>query len=124
MVDLQREFARDGDLVTEGRDQGTLVFPDAECKIYLTASARERARRRVADLQARGESALLEEVLAQQQQRDRQDAEREVGRLVRAADAAEFATDGLSLVEVVDRLESIVRQRRRDLQGESSEPVS
>lgn len=111
LIQRQRAFARDGDLVTEGRDQGTLVFPEADCKVFLTASPEERARRRVADLQARGESASFEQILAQQQRRDEDDAARQWGRLTKAADAIEVNTDGLLLDQVVDRLAQIVRQR-------------
>ena len=76
LTDWQREFARDQDVVTEGRDQGTLVFPDAFRKYYLTASEAERARRRVADYQARGERVSFEAVLRDQRQRDDRDAAR------------------------------------------------
>jgi CMP/dCMP kinase len=115
LVSLQREFGRGRDLVTEGRDQGTLVFPDAACKFFLNASADERARRRVTDLQARGHEVPLADILRQQQQRDDEDRQRPVGRLMRAADAVEIVTDGLSQDQVVSRLEQIVRQRAEQL---------
>jgi cytidylate kinase len=104
LVLLQRAAAAGADIVTEGRDQGTAVFPDAACKIFLTAGAAERARRRLADLRLQGESATLAEVLAAQQRRDREDAARPVGPLLRAADAVELASDGLSVDEVVERI--------------------
>jgi len=110
LVDLQREIATGRDTVTEGRDQGTVAFPHAECKIFLTASPEVRARRRYEELNARGEPATFEEVLAQQQDRDRRDAARPVGALVQAADAVEVVTDGLTPEAVVERLEFIVRQ--------------
>ena len=66
LVDLQRAIAGADNLVTEGRDQGTVVFPAAECKFFLTASEDERARRRLHDLEARGEQSTLEEILAAQ----------------------------------------------------------
>ncbi len=81
MVALQRGFAEGQDIVTEGRDQGTIAFPNAECKIFLTASAEERARRRVQELRARGQQITVDEVLAQQNERDHRDSTREVGRL-------------------------------------------
>ncbi len=109
LVELQREIAGGGNFVTEGRDQGTVVFPDAQCKIFLTASPEERARRRLADLHAQGEQATLEEVLAAQRRRDSEDASREVGPLVPAADAIQVSTDGLSLEQVVDKLELLAR---------------
>jgi cytidylate kinase/pantoate ligase/cytidylate kinase len=111
LVELQRRFATGENIVTEGRDQGTVVFPDAECKIFLTASPEERARRRLRDLESQGEPATLEQVLAAQQRRDREDASREVGPLVAAADAIRVCTDGMSLEQVVDRLEELARAR-------------
>ncbi len=111
LVRLQRQAAQGCDVVTEGRDQGTVVFPEAECKIFLTASPAERARRRLADLCARGEAISFAEVLAKQEERDRRDITRAVGPLVKAADATEVDTDGLTQQQVVDRLEAIARQR-------------
>ncbi|HEV3025516.1 MAG TPA: (d)CMP kinase [Pirellulales bacterium] len=111
LSELQRRAAGDDDIVTEGRDQGTVVFPLAECKIFLTASPRERALRRLADLTARGERTTFEEVLAQQNLRDERDASRSVGPLKPAADAVLVSTDGLQPAEVVDRLEALVRSR-------------
>lgn len=115
MVDLQRRLASTSDTVTEGRDQGTVAFPHAECKIYLTASPEERARRRVQDLAERGVEASLEEVLAQQMERDHRDSTRPVGRLMQTPDMVELVTDGMTPAEVVDRLEAIVRQRMAEL---------
>jgi cytidylate kinase len=109
LVEQQRGIAGDDDLVTEGRDQGTVVFPQAECKIYLTASPHERALRRHRELAARGEDVPFEQLLAQQNQRDQSDASRPVGPLARPADAVEVCTDGLSQEQVIDRLEAIVR---------------
>jgi cytidylate kinase len=114
LVDLQRQFARGRDTVTEGRDQGTVAFPHAQCKIFLTATPEERARRRLAELTARGEHLTLDDVLMMQNARDLRDATREVGRLERAADAVEFFTDGLTTDDVVDKLEQIVRHKMRD----------
>jgi cytidylate kinase len=109
LVDLQRQIAGAQDTVTEGRDQGTVAFPNAECKIFLTASPEERARRRHAELTARGEKVSLGEVLTQQTERDRRDAVRPVGALIKADDAIEVLTDGLTSDEVVSRLEEVVR---------------
>ena len=111
LVLLQRAIAEGKNVVTEGRDQGTVVFPAAECKIFLTASAEERARRRLLDLQQQGETATLEQILAEQRRRDDEDAAREVGPLRRADDAVEVLTDGLTQEQVVDRLEQLVRAR-------------
>jgi cytidylate kinase len=109
LVEQQRALAGDDDMVTEGRDQGTVVFPQAACKIYLTASPRERALRRQRELLARGEVVPFDELLEQQNARDESDASRSVGPLARPPGAIELATDGLSQDEVVDRLEAIVR---------------
>lgn len=111
LVHLQRRVVRDGDFVTEGRDQGTVVFPDAECKIFLTASPEQRARRRMEDIRARGESVTLAEVLRQQNERDQRDRRRPVGGLRRADDAIEVRTDDMTIEQVVDRLEQIVRTK-------------
>lgn len=111
LVTLQRAAAGGDNFVTEGRDQGTVVFPAAECKIYLTASPEERARRRAHEMAARGESATVDEVLRRQNQRDQLDAGRAVGPMVAALDAIEVPTDGLSPEEVLDRLEELVREK-------------
>lgn len=111
LVELQRQLAAGLQVVTEGRDQGTVVFPHAECKVFLTASPSERARRRLIDLTEHGETVTFEEVLSDQNERDRRDANRAVGPLKPAPDAIEFNTDGLSPEEVIDRLEALVRAR-------------
>lgn len=112
LVALQQQAAETIDVVTEGRDQGTVAFPNAECKIFLTASEDVRADRRYRDLVARGEQVTFEEVLAKQQDRDERDRTRPVGALVKAEDAMEVNTDQLTPGEVVDRLEEIVRSRQ------------
>jgi cytidylate kinase len=112
LVAWQREAAAGQNFVTEGRDQGTVVFPDAECKIFLTADERERAERRYRDLVARGEQVTFDEVLNAQHQRDERDCTRAVGALVKADDAIEVSTSGLAPAEVVARLEAIVRSKQ------------
>jgi cytidylate kinase len=112
LVVWQRAAAEGDNVVTEGRDQGTVVFPQAECKIFLVADENERARRRYDDLIARGESVGFEEVLVNQRLRDERDASRPVGALRKADDAIEVRTDGLSPQEVVEKLEAIVRARQ------------
>jgi CMP/dCMP kinase len=109
LVELQRRLAAGDNVVTEGRDQGTIVFPHAECKFFLTADPMERARRRQLDLLARGENESLDEVLRQQNQRDQGDESRSVGPLTPATDAIHFSTDGLNQEEVIQRLETLVR---------------
>lgn len=105
----RRIGAKSENLVTEGRDQGTTVFPHADCKIFLTATPEERARRRYEELRAKGESVTLQEVLESQNQRDAGDAKRSVGPLAKADDAVEVYTDGMSQEEVLNHLEWIVR---------------
>ncbi len=112
MVTLQRRLAAERDVVTEGRDQGTVVFPQASCKIFLTASPAERAGRRMRELKERGEDVSLAHVLASLQQRDERDSCRRVGPLKSAEDAVEVVTDGMTVDEVVGHLQSIVTRRR------------
>jgi CMP/dCMP kinase len=109
LVEWQRAAADDDNVVTEGRDQGTVVFPRAECKIFLTADEDERARRRYRDLVARGENVSFGEVLSAQQTRDERDRNRPVGALVKAGDAIEVSTNERTPQEVVAELEQIVR---------------
>jgi cytidylate kinase len=114
LVQMQRRLADGQNVVTEGRDQGTVAFPNAECKVFLTASREERARRRHAELQQRGDTTDVESVLQQQDCRDSRDTSREVGGLVAAEDAQVVITDGMSLEDVVDHLEGMVeRQQQR-----------
>lgn len=112
MKRLQRRLAEGIDVVTEGRDQGSVVFPGAELKVFLTASAEERARRRQREEASRGVAASLEEVLAAQNRRDEGDRIRPVGAMHAAADAVLVETDGLSPEQVVDRLVHLVEERR------------
>src|SRR4051812_47204972 len=101
LVELQRQIAAGRDIVTEGRDQGTVAFPRADCKIFLTASREERAGRRFEKLSNRGEIVTFDDVLVQRGERDRRDEARPVGRLLKAEDAIEVLTDGLTLEQVV-----------------------
>jgi cytidylate kinase len=112
LVPLQRAFAAERNVISEGRDQGTVVFPDARCKFFLVADPSERARRRQQELAARGENMAWEEILGAQEERDRRDASRDVGPMVPAADAIQIDSTGLSLDQVVDRMEAEVRRRQ------------
>ncbi|MFM8734963.1 MAG: (d)CMP kinase [Pirellulales bacterium] len=113
MKRLQREIAAGIDVVTEGRDQGSVVFPQAELKVFLTASAEERARRRHCEEEARGVPTTIEAVLTAQNRRDEGDRVRPVGAMQPAVDAVLVETDGLSREEVVERLVHLVEERRR-----------
>src|SRR5215468_12039298 len=110
---LQRELASTGGVVLEGRDTGTVVCPDAEVKFYLVASVEERARRRHAELSARGLTADPAEVRAEIVKRDAQDTGRALAPLRRAPDATEIDTTGLTVAEVVDRMLDIIDERKR-----------
>lgn len=112
----QRRIADGRDIVTEGRDQGTDVFPDAECKIFLTASPEERARRRQQQMADAGKQVSVEEILMAQNQRDLEDRMRDVGRLRAAPDAVVLQSDGMSADEVLQKtleiIEHCVQQQR------------
>ena len=108
----QQALGERGGLVAEGRDIGTAVFPDAECKVFLTATVAERARRRALDLAQRGFAVPpLAELEAQIAERDRQDSSRAVAPLCQAADASELVTDGLAIEAVIEALVALFRQR-------------
>src|SRR5207253_10305643 len=113
LVEQQRALAAGRNLVCEGRDQGTIVFPDAVCKFFLVADPSERARRRQRDMAERGEVQPLEEVLRAQEERDRRDRARNLAPMVPAADAIVLDSTSMSLDEVVNRMEDEVRRRMK-----------
>jgi len=104
MVSLQQELAAAQDMILDGRDICLTVLPDAPLKIYLTASAEERARRRWTEMQAKGEKDTFEEVLAQVKARDEQDMNRPVEPLRRAKDAVLLDTTNLTFDQVVETI--------------------
>jgi cytidylate kinase len=113
LVDLQRRLGQDlGSFVTEGRDQGTVVFPHAEAKFYLDASPEIRARRRLADLQAAGDRLSYEEVLAAINDRDQRDRGRSVAPLMRPADAVCIDTSNMTFDEVTQTMLRHLEGRR------------
>jgi cytidylate kinase len=124
MVQAQRRWADGKDAVTEGRDQGTVAFPDAVCKIFLTASPEERARRRVIQLVDAGVDADFEAILAQQQARDESDTSRPTGGLRPASNAVTVCTDGMSEEQVLAALLQLVRGRLAASRATSSIPSS
>jgi cytidylate kinase len=103
LVEMQRELIAGGDYVAEGRDIGTVVAPDAEVKVFLTAAPEERARRRAAQ-----EGRPVDEVLAEQRERDARDESREHSPLAVAQDALDLDTTGLDIDEVVARIVGLV----------------
>ena len=111
LADWQRAIAAGQNIVCEGRDQGTIVFPDAGCKFFLVAQPEERARRRHRELVARGETIALESVLESQKQRDERDAARGIAPMVPAGDAIILDTTALTLDEVIATMEEEVRRR-------------
>ena len=105
----QRAFAKGAGLVADGRDMGTVVFPNAPVKLFLTASAQERANRRVLQLQAAGQSVFYETILADIQARDKQDMERVSAPLVPAIDALKLDSTHLTIEQVFDLAMQAVR---------------
>ncbi|WP_421657921.1 bifunctional pantoate--beta-alanine ligase/(d)CMP kinase [Leptothermofonsia sp. ETS-13] len=114
LVKQQRRYGKNGGIVIEGRDIGTHVFPDAEVKIYLTASVQERARRRQQDLKNQGKGEVsLDELEQSIFERDRKDSTRALAPLRKAADAVEIQSDDLTIDEVVDRIVQLYRERSK-----------
>jgi cytidylate kinase len=111
LVELQRTMGEQGGVVMEGRDIGTVVFPNAEIKIFLTASAEERARRRVEQLKELGMEADLEQTAADIRDRDLRDSTRAHSPLRQASDAILVETDGLTQEQVIDALIAIHNER-------------
>lgn len=112
LVEMQRTIARGRSIVCEGRDQGTLVFPDAECKFFLIADPIERAHRRHQELEARGERVDLQVLIQTLQARDQRDAARDLAPMVPAADAIPIDSTHLTLEQVVERMEEEVHRCR------------
>ncbi len=111
LLDLQRRLGAAGGLVVEGRDIGTVVFPEAPAKFFLTATADERARRRVVELRAAGREADQAQTLAELQARDQRDSTRAVAPLRCAEDAVEIDSSAMSPEAVVDQMAAVVRAR-------------
>ena len=111
LLEQQRELARTHDVVMDGRDIGTVVLPQADVKIFLTASAEERARRRYEELMEKGQEVTFQDVLRDMKQRDAQDESRAVAPLKPAEDAIRVDTTGDTLEQSVARMTGIIRQR-------------
>ena len=104
LTDLQRKMAEQGKVIMDGRDIGTQVLPNADLKIFLTASLDERARRRFEELKAKGETVELEKIKQEIFLRDKQDSEREIAPLKQADDAILLDTTNLSIDEVAEKI--------------------
>jgi len=111
LVEEQRALGEDADIVMEGRDIGTNVFPDAVVKVFLTARPEVRAARRTAELRAMGDDVDEAQVLAALVERDRRDSTRAVAPLRKAADAVEVDTSEMTLDEVVDAVVGVIREK-------------
>jgi cytidylate kinase len=111
LLERQREMGMAGGVVLEGRDIGTVVFPDAEVKFFLTASIEERGRRRYDELRAKGEDVSLQGTIAEVARRDEQDEQREHAPLRRASDAIDIDSSRLSIEEVLKLMEEIIKAR-------------
>jgi len=108
LLQRQQLFARSPGLIADGRDMGTVVFPDAPLKIYLTATSEERAKRRHKELLDKGEDVSLRALIEQVRSRDERDMSRDASPLVPAADAIELDTSTLSIQEVMDTVLNLV----------------
>lgn len=111
LVALQQKLAKTTDVIMDGRDIGTCVLPDAQVKIYLTASTQTRAKRRFDELLAKGEMPDLKQIEADIKERDYRDMHREMSPLMQADDALLVDSSGLSVDEVVARIAAIVDER-------------
>ena len=111
LLDFQRRLARSHNIVMDGRDIGTVVLPDADVKIFLTAAPEARARRRLLELEQRGEQASFAAILQDIKERDYQDEHRSVAPLQQAADAVLLDTTELNLAQSMDRLLYLVKER-------------
>ena len=111
MVEMQRAMAKKTDTILDGRDIGTFVLPNADVKIFLTASVDERAERRYKELIARGENVKKEEVRSDIEKRDYNDSHRALAPLKKADDATEVDTTGMTIDEVCEKIISIVRNK-------------
>jgi cytidylate kinase len=111
LIPLQRGIAANASVVMEGRDIGSVIFPEAQVKIFLDASAEERARRRAAELEAQGGRVAVAAVAAEMRDRDTRDRQRQEAPLVQAPDAVLLDTTALSPAEVEERILQLVRSR-------------
>lgn len=120
LLHLQRELGRRGNVVAEGRDIGTVVFPDAQVKIYLDASIEERARRRFHELRAAGREASLAETISEMKERDKRDSERDIAPLRKADDALAVDSSGLTVDGVAEKVLQLVKSESSKLKNDRS----
>lgn len=120
LLDLQRDLGRRGNVVAEGRDIGTVVFPDAQVKIYLDASIGERARRRCDELRAAGREVSLDETMIEMEERDKRDSERDIAPLRRADDAFALDSSGLTADEVAEKVLQLIKSESSKTKNDRS----
>lgn len=113
LLDVQRNIAKDKDVIMEGRDIGTVVFPNADVKIYLDATAEERAKRRVLQNREKGIECSYQEVLEGIIDRDKRDSTREIAPLKKAKDAIYVDTTNLDIEQVVEKIIGIIKAKRK-----------
>ena len=113
LLDLQRDLAKAHDVLMDGRDIGTNVLPDAELKIYLTASVETRAERRYRDLQEKGVEKALSEIRKEIEERDHRDMTRAIAPLKQAEDAVYLDTSHMNIDEVVEAIGKLYRERKK-----------
>ena len=111
LLDMQRNVAKNYNVIMDGRDIGTVVLPKADVKIFLTASAEVRAQRRTAELQAKGQKANYDTILKEIQQRDYQDTHRAVAPLKMARDSIKVDTSEMSIEQVIETIRNIVEEK-------------
>ena len=120
LLDLQRELGRRGNVVAEGRDIGTVVFPDAQVKIYLDASIEERARRRCHELRTAGREVSLAETISEMKERDARDSERDIAPLRKADDAFALDSSGLTADGVAEKVLQLIKSESSKLKNDRS----
>ena len=111
LLDMQRDVAKEYNVIMDGRDIGTVVLPKADVKIFLTASAEVRAKRRTDELLAKGQKAVYETILKEIQQRDYQDTHRPIAPLKMAKDSVKVDTSDMNIEEVVAAIRQIVGKK-------------
>ena len=116
MVDLQRKFSESKNVILDGRDIGTVVFPNADVKIFLVADAKERANRRYKELVAKGENVRIEEIYENILKRDKIDSTRKESPLKKADDAIEVDTTSKNIEEVKNKILNIVRKKINNIE--------
>jgi CMP/dCMP kinase len=120
LLDLQRALARRGNVVAEGRDIGTVVFPEAQVKIFLNASIEERARRRCDELHAAGRAVSLQETIREMEERDRRDSERDIAPLRKADDAVALDSSGLTADAVAEKVLQLIKSESSKIKNDRS----